>query len=307
MKKQLMLKGLQLLTLFLMTCLLTGCGNVGSIGAKSRAKEYIKDKYGIEAKVSSSRKETVSGLFKMDSTGRTLVELKADDKIFYVLVGSTELEPCYDNYQAEEITNAFADEVIACIGKEPDICKLIYDNNTDEDRYYDGLYDNLFHTYYDGDNLYEVLSEGYDVKFTAVFTDGTMVHNIDLSPVIFAFSEGRTPSNYDTLYINLYSFNSKEAFEKDKECALSNEVHPFSYQLKLANPDLCDAQVIDLKCKEAGKGRITVTNLDYQYSYDKKDKSIKVSSCDSDDEEFIKEEIKAGEFPESYLFEEKTF
>lgn len=84
-------------------------------------------------------------------------------------------------WQAQEISEALEEEIANCIGEKPAYFQLmqlqcpLYGSLND-------ACDNMFHVYYDGTNLYEVLSED-DIECAIFFDNGRDVSQDSLDQI----------------------------------------------------------------------------------------------------------------------------
>ncbi len=130
--------------------------------AEKNAVTYIEEKYGFEAKVLDSETQKRSDLFGAKLTSTALVTMEHEGKQFKVLSNGIDeyMDEASDNYQKEELVAAVKEEVTAIFGAEPDFFDVSggdneYATSVNSDEFYDMFY----HTYYDGTNLEEVLTE----------------------------------------------------------------------------------------------------------------------------------------------------
>lgn len=129
---------------------------------EENAVVYIQEKYGFDAEVTGSKTQKVSELFGARLTSKSFVKMEHEGKEFGVLIEAdrSRMDEAADNYQKEEIEEAFAREVTALLGTVPDRIAMKGGDNYDGwDKNGDDFYDMYFHAYYDGDNLEEVVCE----------------------------------------------------------------------------------------------------------------------------------------------------
>lgn len=261
MKKNIVILGM----IWCLSILLSGCGvSLKSVAIKE-AKDYIKEKYGINAKVTDVKKHYTEGMFSMASDGKYLVMMQDGDKEFGVFLTATDPDTAKDNYQADEITQALSDEIAELVGAEPYYSRLIYDYGTFDE--FDRQYDNYFSDYYDGANLYTVLN-WWSGKITLAYIDGTPVRDVDLSSIGEKFTESLDDDSSRYLIINLYSFNSVDDFDKDSEKVCEREFYMSPYELNRALPDLYDAQFYRYQQPSYHAARICYSNNSFGYEYD---------------------------------------
>lgn len=130
--------------------------------AEENAVIYIEDKYGFEAEVIDSETQKVSGLLSATYISQTLVKMEYDGKEFSVIIdGEGEfMDDAADNYQKDEIRDAFAKRVCQFLQVQPDRLRMSMGDNKDAQwNNSDEFYDHMFHVYYDGDNLEDVIME----------------------------------------------------------------------------------------------------------------------------------------------------
>lgn len=130
--------------------------------AEENAIEYIKDKYGFEAEVLSSETQMIEGVLTVNSSSQTLVKMKYDGKEFGVLSNGNDeyMDDASDNYQKDEIEEAYREEVYNLFGIEPNTLEMKGgDNASAKDVNGEDFYDMYFHEYFDGTNLEEVLMQ----------------------------------------------------------------------------------------------------------------------------------------------------
>lgn len=130
--------------------------------AEENAVAYIEDKYGFEAEVIDSETQKVSGLLSATYISKTLVKMEYEGKEFSVLIDGEDefMDDAADNYQKDEVRDAFAKRVCQFLHVQPDRLRMCMGANKDAQfNNGDEFYDCFFHTYYDGDNLEEVMME----------------------------------------------------------------------------------------------------------------------------------------------------
>lgn len=126
---------------------------------KENALVYIEEKYGFEAEVLSVDWEHIERApipdFAPTPNGIVYVQMKYEDNEFYVKIrGDRMTTNGYDNYQAEEIRDAFAEQMEEITGLHAEQIKLLYG----EERTYnpESKYYGLVSTYFNGDNFYDI-------------------------------------------------------------------------------------------------------------------------------------------------------
>ena len=111
--------------------------------AKDIAKDFVDRKYGIDAKVVSSKAETETIEFSTYLTRNVYVEMKYNNKKFYVKVPIDKpKETIGDTYQNKEIEKDYIKYITKVFGKEPDYYDISYSSNrTSEMDYFEDKYD----------------------------------------------------------------------------------------------------------------------------------------------------------------------
>lgn len=124
------------------------------------AKNYIREKYGIDAKITEINCEKYSSSpvpdFFPSPTGNVFVKMKYKGAEFLVAIsGQKKNTDGLDNYQFQEIATAFAQEMYNITGLHAEsayVCYGEYGTVKDEKN-------GMIHTFYDGENLAEVLQK----------------------------------------------------------------------------------------------------------------------------------------------------
>ena len=124
------------------------------------AKNYIREKYGIDAKITEINCEKYSSSpvpdFFPSPTGNVFVRMKYKGADFLVAIsGQKKNTDGLDNYQFQEIATAFAQEMYNITGLRAEsayVCYGEYGTVKDEKN-------GMIHTFYDGENLAEVLQK----------------------------------------------------------------------------------------------------------------------------------------------------
>ena len=127
---------------------------------RGNAKNYIREKYGIDAKITEINCEKYSSSpvpdFFPSPTGNVFVKMKYKGADFLVaLSGQKKNTDGLDNYQFQEIATAFAQEMYNITGLHAEsayVCYGEYGTVKDEKN-------GMIHTFYDGENLAEVLQK----------------------------------------------------------------------------------------------------------------------------------------------------
>lgn len=127
---------------------------------RENAKNYIREKYGIDAKITEINCEKYSSSpvpdFFPAPTGNVFVKMKYKGADFLVAIsGQKKNMDGLDNYQFQEIATAFAQEMYNITGLHAEsayVCYGEYGTVKDEKN-------GMIHTFYDGENLAEVLQK----------------------------------------------------------------------------------------------------------------------------------------------------
>lgn len=127
---------------------------------RENAKNYIREKYGIDAKITEINCEKYSSSpvpdFFPSPTGNVFVKMKYKGAEFLVAIsGQKKNTDGLDNYQFQEIATAFAQEMYNITGLHAEsayVCYGEYGTVKDEKN-------GMIHTFYDGKNLAEVLQK----------------------------------------------------------------------------------------------------------------------------------------------------
>lgn len=127
---------------------------------RENAKNYIRKKYGIDAKITEINCEKYSSSpvpdFFPSPTGNVFVKMKYKGADFLVAIsGQKKNMDGLDNYQFQEIATAFAQEMYNITGLHAEsayVCYGEYGTVKDEKN-------GMIHTFYDGENLAEVLQK----------------------------------------------------------------------------------------------------------------------------------------------------
>ena len=127
---------------------------------RGNAKNYIREKYGIDAKITEINCEKYSSSpvpdFFPSPTGNVFVKMKYKGAVFLVAIsGQKKNTDGLDNYQFQEIATAFAQEMYNITGLHAEsdyVCYGEYGTVKDEKN-------GMIHTFYDGENLAEVLQK----------------------------------------------------------------------------------------------------------------------------------------------------
>lgn len=192
--------------------------------ASENAIQYIAEKYGFQAKVLETSCETVESFgvpdFSPSATGDVLVRMEHNGEEFLVMISGEEATTDgMDNYQLEHVQLALADQTRVLTGFSAKEILVIYGN------YYETRMDlndsGMVRTYYDGNNLSEVLSEGdCQIVFSFVDVDLSM---IDAGEVKEAFG------NSECLFV---SYRSEEDFENAGRRRFNMGGAPLAYDIE---------------------------------------------------------------------------
>lgn len=127
---------------------------------RENAKNYIREKYGIDAKITEINCEKYSSSpvpdFFPSPTGNVFVKMKYKGADFLVAIsGQKKNTDGLDNYQFQEIATAFAQEMYNITGLHAESAYVCYgEYGTVKDKK-----NGMIHTFYDGENLAEVLQK----------------------------------------------------------------------------------------------------------------------------------------------------
>ncbi len=171
---------------------------------KANALNYIKEKYGFDAKVVEVDCDKVASFvfdFTPISTGEVFVTMEHEGKNFYVFIsGEEETTDGTDNYQYEEISAALQQKLYDITGLQIEELRLRYGKLHSMKNNRNGL----INTYFNGENLSEVMEESYtDVVVSYINQDIAM---IDSTKVIeqtgissYLFVDYDSKEHYDTI------------------------------------------------------------------------------------------------------------
>lgn len=131
------------------------------------AERYVLEKYGIQAKALDVAFDTAyptgAVLASPRNTMSMTVRMRAGDKEFGVYINGDSEEFAHytrDNYQREEILAAIKARASETYG-EPLVFSFRVGQNLPRGDYGPEIYDTHFRTFYDGNNLQEILAENY--------------------------------------------------------------------------------------------------------------------------------------------------
>lgn len=168
------------LLLILIMAVLTGCGYTQEEKTEMKryekqgrenAENYIKEKYGIDAEVTTLNCEKYNSGpvpdFFPSPTGNVFVRMNDQGEDFSVFIsGESENTEGIDNYQFQEIVKAFSQELDEITGFQSEsvfVCYGEYGTVNDEKN-------GMIRTFYDGGNLAEILQEVF-AKAVASYVD----------------------------------------------------------------------------------------------------------------------------------------
>lgn len=207
--------------LMMVLILLTACGYSGEEKqdmkqyekqGKKNAKEYIEEKYGFEARITDVECDKVNPAPVPDlwpgPNGNVKVTMEYEDKEFYVYIaGDEETAEGVDNYQMDEILEDFEEALEDVSGLNAKDTALFYGEFLSEEEAPDG--NGMVNTYYDGENLDEILKED-NFRLFGAYIDEELSAMADVPE---EFGEG--------CYL-FVSYNSKEDYKKCKDCGYYN-------------------------------------------------------------------------------------
>ena len=181
----------------IMSVTLTGCGYSEEEKAQMQEYEnqasenavsYISEKYGFQADILDAECETVDVVavpdFSPSATGVVRVRMEYDGHEFLVKIAGDEVTTDgSDTYQLEQIQQAILEKMNALTGFSVREMHVAYG------RYWNPVMDlsdsGLVHTYYDGSNLSEVLSEkGCRMVCSGVGVDLSMIDVEELKELV---------------------------------------------------------------------------------------------------------------------------
>lgn len=218
--------GILVCVVFCMMFFVTGCDSMEDkknikkweAQASENASYYIKEKYGFKAKVKTCECGRTEGLFGSSPYSECLVTMKYGNRKFYVWIdGENENADGIDNYQAKEVSKALKEEIVACIGEKPAYFRMMQ-KQCPFCSGLDAKYDNMFHAYYDGTNLYELLAED-SVECAIFFDNGRDVSKDSLDAIreLMDFS-----GNMGVAVFEEISFVSEEGLQVAKNEVISD-------------------------------------------------------------------------------------
>ena len=187
-------------------CSLGQTSNVST--AKTKAADYIKDKYGFDAEIIDASMDTRGGLAPLEggtALSTALVTMEHDGREFYVEI-NTETDKGFDNYQVDEISKAFEEKINSEIPGGKLVLADYFGHGYTSDRIFtDDNDDNGMvpkEAYFDGNDLTGVLESSH-ISVIMYYTD-TEFHDCEL------FRDFKRTDNS----VQLVSFNSEEITDK---------------------------------------------------------------------------------------------
>ena len=216
MKKKTKTDKLLMCGLILMLIFLTGCGYSKEEKrdmkrfekqGKKNAREYIEEKYGFKAEVEDVTCDKINPGPIPDlwpgPNGNVRVTMEYKGRDFHVYIaGDKETTEGVDNYQMDEIMEDFEALLEDVSGYEAEEMALCYGRFLDMDYKPEG--NGMISTYYNGENLDEVLHED-NFRLFCAYIDEDLSH-MDEVPEEFG----------DGCYL-FVSYNSKEDYKKCKD------------------------------------------------------------------------------------------
>lgn len=187
--------------------------------AEKNAVEYVHEKYGIKAKAVDSILERRYGMFNSTPLTTALVTLEYDGEAFHVYIdGEEENTDGADDYQLEQLQDAvymLIDDAV------PGLKGIHIEGGSTQDVAYDPIEDycdNLYKTYFNGENLTEILSESY-CRITADYVETDFSSVTDWS---FAseYLDGK-----NNAVLNMISYRSEEAYKDHSDSCGFSEKH----------------------------------------------------------------------------------
>ena len=226
-----MKKVIKVFLLILIFCSITGCtysidNMILEQKYKSQAKvnvlKLFKRKYNIKPTIKRIVVETTNGFSSLDSdnTSTCYVTLKYKGKTYYALVDAKdENDFGYDDYQYEEIKEDFKKLVSGISDKKITDFKLVYEEKFEffTNAFLGHGYTNLISTYYNGNNLDEILK---DYKFQVLY-DSPVTYNEEYLNELFNIY--KVKDNYTPIY----AFRNKELYQKYKEKDIIEFYHTY--------------------------------------------------------------------------------
>jgi len=192
------MKGKYILIVMSVVLLLTGCiynaenrqlHRKYSKQAKENAISLFETKYNIIPKVNNVEVGITPGVMTLTSANyisTCCVEVEYEGKTYYAIVdASSKSDYGYDNYQYDQIMDAFSDTMEDIIGTRIDKIYLRYQ----EDRYDNNFRNGCVSKYFDGSNLDEVLlNYSFNISYSGEkYLDAIKLKEfIDTNPSVYA-------------------------------------------------------------------------------------------------------------------------
>lgn len=171
--------------------------------AKENAVNYIENKYGFTPKIEATKCTfDNSDNFSSSCNEEIIVNAKYNNKSFKVIIdGSKQTKLGIDNYQYDEIVN----DLIKIINKD-------FGTSYKYQFYYGSYYGNkngndegLIDTYYDGNNLFEIMENSY-LRGVVEYIDGDNFENLQ---------DRLTSTNYSILKkLYIVNYDSLDSYKK---------------------------------------------------------------------------------------------
>lgn len=186
--------------------------------ASKNASHYIKEKYGWKARVKDCQCNRTDDMFGGSPLSECLVTMEYEDREFYVWIdGESKNTAGIDNCQTKKILHDFKEDVEDSLDTQTAYFQVIQRQCPFAVRKGE-QYDNMFHTYYDGTNLYEVLSE-YSIECCIFFADGRTVPEDAFDDIAERFD--MTGGMYLAVF-EVVSFSSRGGLSIAKDEVISN-------------------------------------------------------------------------------------
>lgn len=172
---------------------------------KKNAENYIKEKYGFEAKVTDAVCQRL-GEFDPSPSESVFVTMEYDGRLFLVKIdGDVETTEGVDNYQCREIGAALEKKLEEVTGLTTEEAFAVYGAYKD----YGGVRDKkngLVAPYFDGTNFTEVFNDGYERPSVVVSYINQELETIDVDAVkkaigveVLLFADYDSKAHYETI------------------------------------------------------------------------------------------------------------
>lgn len=226
-------KGLVFLLILCSVPALSACGYTAEEKAlmaayekqgKENAQNYIEDKYGFQAKVTSVTCQKVDSSpipdFSPAPSGGVFVDMEQEGKAFRVYVTGEEASAeGYDNYQADSIKQAIKEAATNIAGEVVGM-QLCYGRFCELDSYKNY---GMVSTYFDGSNLREVLGNA-DYNRAIISTVGQRLDVIENGMLTDSFGEN--------VYYALVDYENRECYEVADDKSFNLTGYPIVYQIE---------------------------------------------------------------------------